>query len=159
MEKIWLQALEEEPNLMEYAVNKNIIVATPMTLIALMKTIFIGWKHIKFEKETEIFRNSLNYTNRKMVNIKELVKNIGKKNLEIIEDINRINSIISRIEQKMNLDSDVDLKSLSDQDINLPMVEENIPNPLDPGIFENDDNSEEKHKDLFQKILNNINKK
>lgn len=47
-EAVWLSALSYDENLLEYAANNNIIVATPMSLIGLLKTIAFGWENIVF---------------------------------------------------------------------------------------------------------------
>lgn len=59
IDKIWHDALEEDFSIMEYALARNIVIATPMTLTAFLKTIYIGWEHVNLAKDTEVLKNSV----------------------------------------------------------------------------------------------------
>jgi DNA recombination protein RmuC len=71
LEHTWLSAVEEDPKLMEYATEKNVIVATPMTLIGLLKTVFLGWSQVKFAEEADNLKKSLKI-------IEEYIKSVIK---------------------------------------------------------------------------------
>ena len=56
----WYHALEVDPSLAEYALEKKIIVTTPMTLIGLLKVVFYGWQHVVIAQEAESLKKQLN---------------------------------------------------------------------------------------------------
>ena len=47
-------ALESDPELLEYAATKHIIIATPSTLIALLKTVDISWHQLKINENAQL---------------------------------------------------------------------------------------------------------
>ncbi len=46
-----LPALERDPTLLEWAMENRVVIATPNTLMALLKTVEMGWKEVKLARE------------------------------------------------------------------------------------------------------------
>ena len=50
-------ALEYDKSLLEYAINRNIILASPTSLIALLRAVAFGWKQVTLSDNAEIIRD------------------------------------------------------------------------------------------------------
>lgn len=49
-EPIYNAALEKDPGLLDYGVNKNVLIVTPVSLIGLLRAAHYGWRHVALEE-------------------------------------------------------------------------------------------------------------
>ncbi len=50
-------ALDQQPDLLDRAMSSNIILTTPSTLLALLKTVYNGWQNVRLAENAERIRN------------------------------------------------------------------------------------------------------
>ena len=56
-EEFFSAALDQMPDLYEYAVKKDVVIATPTTLIGMLRAISYGWKQAALaDKAAEVFK-------------------------------------------------------------------------------------------------------
>jgi DNA recombination protein RmuC len=76
-------ALEVNPSMIEYATKYNIIIATPTTMIGLLKTIAYGWENIHITRDIE--------------KIKGIIQTLHGDLSSVIDDINGMGKIIDSL--------------------------------------------------------------
>lgn len=103
LEILWLSALEEDGDILEFAAKRNIIIATPMTLISLLKVINLGWSQLKISRNTEKIKNTLNTVIEAVGLFGKMAEDIhqnqqenAKKIVKLTDMISKINSLVPR---------------------------------------------------------------
>ena len=71
-------ALETEPDLMEYALQKKVLVATPPTLIGLLKVIRYGWNEEKLAENAARISEAGKELHKRLCDFVEAYTNVGK---------------------------------------------------------------------------------
>ena len=77
-ESLFSFALQIDKNLIEYAADKKIILATPTTLIALLRTIYYGWQQDEIARNAKEIGQLGNELYDRLVKMIEHFNNVGK---------------------------------------------------------------------------------
>ena len=109
----FLPALEREADLIEWALNKKVIIATPPTLLALLKAIALTWKQVRVvEKARDISELGKELHDRLAVFAEHYVL-VGKSLQQAVERYNKANS---------SWDSRVMPKALAFKELEVPVT-------------------------------------
>ncbi|MES2392469.1 MAG: DNA recombination protein RmuC [Acidobacteriota bacterium] len=76
-EVLFSAALEQDPSLLEYSARTNVILATPTTLIALLKAVAYGWQQSQIAKDAEQIRDVAINLHKKFVGMHSSFLAIG----------------------------------------------------------------------------------
>lgn len=71
-------ALESEPNLVEFALQKKILIATPPTFIGLLKVIRFGWSEEKLARNAEEISTAARELHKRLVDFTDSLLGMGK---------------------------------------------------------------------------------
>ena len=95
-EALFSTALKVEPSLIEYGIKEKVIITTPITLIALLKTIALSWHEEAItqnaKKIGEEGKNVYNYLSEVIDKVKDFEKKLQKNT----EDFSKISSFIDK---------------------------------------------------------------
>ena len=116
----FLPALEGDTNLIEWALNKNVIIVTPPTLLALLRALALTWKQVRVvEKAREISELGKELHDRLAVFAGHYV-DMGRSLHQTVERYNRANS---------SWDSRVMPKALAFKELEVPVTKEQPATP------------------------------
>ncbi len=77
-EAFFSMALEYDPSLIEYSSDRQVILATPTTLIALLRTVAFGWRQEQLAENTEEIRRLGSTLYSRLVILTNHINDIGK---------------------------------------------------------------------------------
>ena len=123
-----LPALERDPTLLDWAMERRVVIATPNTLMALLKTVEMGWREVQLAKDArEIGRLGRELHDR----IQTWASHMVKMESTLSRTVDHFNSSVGSLES-MVLTSARRFKELgvpSDQDIpSVPVIEKQVRN-------------------------------
>lgn len=97
-EFLFSAALEVNPSFIEQAVNKQVIVATPSTLIALLKSIAFGWKS---EQLSENAQRIVEVGSKLYTSLNTMVDHVSKLGKNLDDAVTSFNSLAGNVESRV----------------------------------------------------------
>lgn len=96
-EVLFSAALEQDPGLIEHGANSNVILATPTTLIALLKAVAYGWQQMEITRNAIAIRDAGQALYAKLAAAHDHFLNMGKA---ISSSVKHYNSLVGSMEGK-----------------------------------------------------------
>lgn len=116
-------ALSVDPELLEFAFSRNIVVATPSTLFALLRTVALGWQQEDLADKAHEIQRLGRELHQRLHNFGEHYSKIGR-NLE--KAVDSYNSSLGSLDSRVM----VTARKLADLDISTRSIHD--PAPVDP---------------------------
>jgi DNA recombination protein RmuC len=115
-EMFFSAALERDPTLIEYGAEKRVILATPTTLIALLKAIYFGWRQQKLTKNAQEISKLGRSLYTRLSTMGGYMEKLGKSLGKSVESYNQaVASLETRVMVKA--------RSFKDLEVDAPDVE------------------------------------
>ena len=78
-EGIYQAALTANPELLEFGLSESVLIATPTTLIALLKAIHYGWSQERIAQSAEEIANIGREIHKRVITFSEHLRKVGKQ--------------------------------------------------------------------------------
>lgn len=97
-ETFFSAALEVDPSLLEKTAEQGVIIATPMTLIALLKTIAYGWRQENLAKDAQYISELGKELAKRLNDMQDHFSHVGDKLAKAVDSYNKtIGTLESRV--------------------------------------------------------------
>ena len=117
-ENLFSSALEVEPALIELSVEQKVIIATPTTLIALLKAVAYGWKQVSLAANARDISDLGKELHKRVFDFVEHYQDVGDKLDKAVSSYNRsIGTLETRV--LVTARKFKELKSTGDEEIEL----------------------------------------
>lgn len=137
-ETFFSAALEYDPSLIEVGAEQGVIIATPTTLIALLRTVFYGWRQENLSKQSEKIRELGQELYKRLLDMGGHWSKMGKSLSQAVDSYNKaVGSLETRVlvtarkfKELQLLSEQVDLEPLSEiekkpRDLQITLAEQN----------------------------------
>ena len=94
-EVLFSAALEQDPGLIEYGSTANVILATPTTLIALLKAVAYGWQQMEITRNAIAIREAGERLYGKLATTQDYFDKLGKA---LTSTVKQYNSLVASVE-------------------------------------------------------------
>lgn len=94
-EAVFSSALEQDPGLIEFGAEKNVIIATPTTLIALLKAAAFGWRQEAIAQEAQTLGSLGKELYKRICKMAEHIETVGKS---LDKTVKNFNAMVGSIE-------------------------------------------------------------
>jgi DNA recombination protein RmuC len=126
-EVLFSAALEQDPGLIEHGSNSNVILATPTTLIALLKAVAYGWQQMEITRNAIAIRDAGQALYGKLASAHDHFLNMGKA---LTASVKHYNNLVGSVEGRgsiFSLARNMREMGIGQDDIQeLPMVESTV---------------------------------
>ena len=83
-------ALDRDKNLLEFALQKRILLATPTSLVGLLRAIAYGWNQDKFNKNSEQIKNIGEGLYQRLLTLTDHLNKLGKNIDQSVDQFNKV---------------------------------------------------------------------
>jgi DNA recombination protein RmuC len=97
-ETLLTAALEDDKTLLEYAAESQVLLVTPMTLVALLKTVALGWHHHNMSENAQIISVLGRDLSRKL---SDFIERLGKVGHSLSATLTAYNGALQTLEEKV----------------------------------------------------------